>query len=92
MSIPTGGVEAAEWEIGDVFVGISSGAHMIYSNSGAYKEMINNLYVYGGITTGCAFNPSLDKFYATNHSNTRVVVYEDVHPHVIVDIIDAGVI
>jgi uncharacterized repeat protein (TIGR01451 family) len=90
MSIPAGDAEAATWNIGDVFVGTDFGTHMIFSNSGVYKETID--HGYGGQNTGCAFNPSLDKFYATNFANTRVVVYEDAHPHAIADIIDAGAI
>ncbi|PYK29421.1 MAG: hypothetical protein DME57_10330, partial [Verrucomicrobia bacterium] len=42
------------WESGDVFAGVSSGNYLVYSNSGAFKQTINNGTT--GYTTGCAFN------------------------------------
>ena len=35
----------------------------------------------GGFTTGCAFDPALNKLYTTNYSNSQVVVYDNADPH-----------
>lgn len=78
-------VKAAAWQVGDVFVGVSSGSYQVYDNSGVYKETISD--GLGGYTTGCAFNNALDKFYTTNFTSNAVVVYDIAHPHNIVQTI-----
>lgn len=77
------------WGVGDLFVGVSSGSYQVYTNAGVLKEIISD--GLGGFTTGCAFNPSLDKLYTTNFSNTKVVVYDDLSPHGILQTVDTGV-
>ena len=81
--------EAYDWQVGDVFVAVSNGSYQVYDSSGNLKEMISD--GMGGYTTGCAFNGALDKFYTTNFGNTKVVVYDEAHPHNIVQIIDTSV-
>src|SRR5687767_9362737 len=81
-------VQAADWAAGDVFVGVSSGSYNVYSNSGVFKETISD--GLGGPTTGCAFNPALNRLYTTNFSNSVVVVYNDAHPHTIAQSINTA--
>ena len=76
------------WQTGDVFVGVSNGTYQVYDNAGNFKESITD--GMGGFTTGCAFNPTLDRLYTTNFGNTKVVVYDNESPHAIVQIIDTG--
>lgn len=77
------------WVTGDVFVGVSNGSYQVYDNDGNFLETIND--GLGGFTTGCAFNPALDKLYTTNFSNTKVIVYDDLVPHPIVQTVDTSV-
>lgn len=79
---------AASWDVGDVFVGVSNGTYQVYDNNGVFKETISD--GLGGFTTGCAFNPDLSRLYTTNFSNTKVVVYDDPHPHPIVQVVDTN--
>lgn len=81
-------VEAADWALGDVFAGIASGSYKVFDNAGVFKETISD--GLGGFTTGCAFNPALDKLYTTNFSSTKVPVYDDAHPHAIGTTIDTN--
>ena len=76
------------WNVGDVFAGVANGSYNVYSNNGAFKETISD--GSGGFTTGCSFNPSLDKLYTTSFSVSRVVVYDDPIPHPIVQTITTG--
>jgi uncharacterized repeat protein (TIGR01451 family) len=76
------------WNVGDVFAGIANGSYNVYSNSGAFKETISD--GSGGFTTGCSFNPSLDKLYTTSFSVSKVVVYDNTIPHPIVQTITTG--
>jgi hypothetical protein len=80
--------EAAGWAVGDVFAGTGSGTYDVHNNSGVFKETITQAPL-GFAGTGCAFNPSLDKLYTTNF-NTEVVVFNDAHPHSIVQTVDTG--
>ena len=80
--------EGSTWNIGDVFVGISNGNYQVYDNTGIFKETIFN--GLGGFTTGCAFNPSLTKLYTTAFSATKVVVFDDLHPHSTIQVIDTN--
>src|SRR5688572_26563535 len=78
-------VGPAVWNIGDVFVGVGGGRYFVYDNNGVLKD---DQSINDGtglpFTTGCAFNPALDKLYTTNFSNNTVVVYQDngtaLHP------------
>ena len=81
-------VKAAAWQVGDVFVGVSSGSYKAYDNTGVFKETISD--GLGGYTTGCAFNNALNKLYTTNFTNTKVVVYDIVHPHNILQAVNTN--
>jgi DNA-binding beta-propeller fold protein YncE len=86
-AVPTPAV-GADWVVGDVFVAVGNGFYMVYTNSGLFKENIND--GLGGFTTGCAFNPSLTKLYTTNFTNTKVKVYDNTHPHNIGQTVDTA--
>jgi DNA-binding beta-propeller fold protein YncE len=87
---PVSQVAAEDWAVGDVFVGVSNGTYMVFSNAGVFKEQISQ--AMGGFTTGCAFDPLLTKLYTTNFSNTKVVVFNDAHPHTIAQVIDTNLV
>ncbi len=78
---------ATAWNVGDVFLGVSGGSYQVRDNAGALKETIND--GLGGFTTGCAFDAAGD-LYTTNFSNTKVVKYDDVSPHNILQVIDTN--
>ncbi len=80
---------ATTWVVGDIFAAIGNGAYSVYDNTGLFKETISD--GLGGFTTGCAFNPNLNKLYTTNFSNTKVIVYDDASPHGILQTVDTGV-
>ena len=88
LTLAAGATAATTWNVGDVFAGIASGSYNVYSNSGTFKETISD--GSGGFTTGCSFNPSLDKLYTTNFSASKVVVYDNASPHSIVQTITTG--
>jgi uncharacterized repeat protein (TIGR01451 family) len=88
LTLAASATAATTWNVGDVFAGIASGSYKVYSNSGAFKETISD--GSGGFTTGCSFNPSLDKLYTTNFSASKVVVYDNTSPHSIVQTITTG--
>ena len=88
LTLAASATAATTWNVGDVFAGIASGSYNVYSNSGAFKETISD--GSGGFTTGCSFNPSLDKLYTTNFSASKVVVYDNTSPHSIVQTITTG--
>ena len=78
-------VAATTWQIGDVFAGVANGQYNVYSNSGAFKETISS---GSSFTTGCSFNPALDKLYTTSFGNGNVVVYDDASPHAVAQTIN----
>jgi uncharacterized repeat protein (TIGR01451 family) len=84
----SGAAATTAWQIGDVFAGVASGQYKVYDNGGVFKETITD--GLGGFTTGCSFNPALDKLYTTNFSSSKVVVYDDASPHAIVQTITTG--
>jgi uncharacterized repeat protein (TIGR01451 family) len=88
LTLAASATAATTWNVGDVFAGIASGSYNVYSNSGTFKETISD--GSGGFTTGCSFNPSLDKLYTTNFSASKVVVYDNTSPHSIVQTITTG--
>ncbi|MDQ2940845.1 MAG: DUF11 domain-containing protein [Chloroflexota bacterium] len=69
------------WTAGDIFAGVGGGQYNVYTNAGTFKETITD--GSAGFTTGCAFNPALDKLYTTSFSAGNVVVYNDPSPHAI---------
>ena len=76
------------WVTGDVFAGVSNGTYQVYDNTGVFKEAISD--GLDGLTTGCAFNPSLTRLYTTNFRRAKVFVYDDPNPHPVSQIIDTG--
>jgi hypothetical protein len=79
---------ASDWALGDVFAGVSNGSYKVYDNAGVFKEtVIDGL---GGYTTGCAFNVTGDKFYTTDLSAGKLVVFDNTHPHAIQQTITTG--
>jgi len=88
LTLAAGATASTTWNVGDVFAGIASGSYNVYSNSGTFKETISD--GSAGFTTGCSFNPSLDKLYTTNFSASKVVVYDNASPHSIVQTITTG--
>lgn len=88
LTLAASATAATTWNVGDVFAGIASGSYNVYSNGGTFKETISD--GSGGFTTGCSFNPSLDKLYTTNFSSSKVVVYDNTSPHSIVQTITTG--
>lgn len=75
-------LSAEDWNVGDVFAGVSGGDYNVYDNDGIYKETINNGWT--GFTTGCAFNSDFSRLFTTAFSEAFVVVFDDAHPHNIV--------
>jgi uncharacterized repeat protein (TIGR01451 family) len=88
LTLVAAATAATTWNVGDVFAGVAGGSYNVYSNSGTFKETISD--GSGGFTTGCSFNPSLDKLYTTNFSASKVVVYDNASPHSIVQTITTG--
>jgi hypothetical protein len=90
LALAAGATASTTWAIGDVFAGVGGGQYKVYTNGGVFKETISD--GLGGFTTGCSFNPALDKLYTTNFSSTTttVVVYNDASPHAITQTINTG--
>ncbi len=65
-------MSSTAWVVGDLFAGVGGGVYKVFDNAGNFKEQISN--GLGGFTTGCAFNPTLDKLYTTDFSATKVIV------------------
>ncbi len=91
-------VGPAVWVAGDVFVAVGGGRYFVYDNAGVLKDDQSITGVGGGLgfTTGCAFNPALNKIYTTGFRlvGTSVESFADdgvtaVHPPV--DNIDTSV-
>jgi N-acetylneuraminic acid mutarotase len=84
-----GSIQASTtWNIGDVFAGVNNGSYNVYDESGVFKETISD--GLGSTTTGCAFNPPLDRLYTTNFGLTKVVAHDDASPHAVVQVIDTN--
>src|SRR5437899_2558650 len=87
---------ASDWVVGDVFVAVGNGCYQVYSNRGVLKETICDTLLPRvcdndgrcDLTAGCAFDPSLSRLFTTNFFKTKLVVYDIVYPHSIVQIID----
>lgn len=71
-------VEAADWAIGDVFLGVANGSYQVRAPNGTLKETVNS--GLGGFTTGCAFD-SKGNLYTTQFSANQVTVFANAHPH-----------
>jgi hypothetical protein len=76
-SQPAGATTA--WNVGDVFAAVSNGQYKVFDGGGAFKETLDD--GMGGFTTGCSFNPALDRLYTTNFTASRVVAYDNASPH-----------
>ncbi len=79
----------AVWTLGDVFAGVESGNYQVYSNSGTFKETINNSF--NGFTTGCQFNPTLTQLYTTAFGSGQLVKFADADPHPTSNVATPGV-
>jgi DNA-binding beta-propeller fold protein YncE len=79
---------ATTWNITDVFAATGGGKYNVYTNTGAFKETIDQ--GLGGFTTGCIFNPSGEQLYTTNFSSGAVVVFNDAEPHAVLPTISSG--
>lgn len=66
---------AVNWVNGDVFVGVDNGSYHAFDHNGNLKDSISD--GLGGITTGCAFNPTETKLYTTNWGHDKVEVYDN---------------
>ena len=78
-----------DWNTGDVFVTTGHGSHQVYYNNGVFKEAIQIANEQN--TTGCAFNPAGDRFYATYFVTGLVRVFDNASPHDVLQVIDTGV-
>jgi hypothetical protein len=72
----------------DVFLAVGDGTYHVYNNQGGFKEAIDD--EMGGYTSDRGFNPSLDRLYTTNYTNTKVVVYDDAREHAVLETINPG--
>jgi Kelch motif len=72
-------VPTATWTNGDVFAGVGNGSYKVFDNAGNFKETITS--GASNETTGCSFNPSIDKLYTTHFGANRVIVFDDIQPH-----------
>jgi hypothetical protein len=71
-------LQANDWHVGVVFVGVGNGKYKVYDNQGKFKEEIDP--GQGGLTGGCAFD-STYHLVTTNISNAKVLRYKIDHPH-----------
>jgi cysteine-rich repeat protein len=78
-----------DWSKGDVVVGVTNGSYNVFNNTGVFKETIYNGFG-GGATAGCAFNHDGSKLYTTVYLAGKVFVFDAVHPHNVLQIIDTG--
>ena len=69
-------LQASDWRVGDVFVGIGNGQYKVFDKDGNFKETISD--GQGGITGGCAFD-STYHLVTTNISNAKVLRYKIDH-------------
>jgi len=76
---------AAAWAPGDVFAAVSNGQYQVRDGAGVLKETLAD--GLGGFTTVCAFDSAND-LYTTNFSSTKVIKYDDIHPHGILQVIN----
>jgi hypothetical protein len=69
---------AADWEDGDVFVGLSTGTYNVYDNSGTLQETI--VQGGGGFAVNCAFDRA-GVLHTTAFATDEVVRFLNPHPH-----------
>lgn len=86
--MPMSSFASTTWNVGDLAVAVSGGCYQIRDNAGLLKETICDGLGY--YTTGCAWNPLLTRLYTTNFSSTKVVAYDNVSPHAILQVVDTG--
>jgi uncharacterized repeat protein (TIGR01451 family) len=77
--------QASTWVIGDVFLGVSEGQYQERAPNGTQRDLLND--GVGGTTTGCVEHGG--KLYTTDWGagNPQIVVYDETHPHPIVQTI-----
>ena len=97
--------QAAEWQRGDVFVGIGNGQYQVYRLTSSGDGLIYTLIETitdgsgtasgengsggNGYTAGCAFD-SASRLYSTNFSNTKVYRFSIPDPHTVSQTIDTN--
>jgi len=69
---------AADWNDGDVFVGLSNGTYNVYDNSGTLQESI--VQGGGGFAVNCAFDRS-GVLHTTAFATDEVIRFLAPHPH-----------
>jgi len=79
---------ASDWQQGDVFVGDGQGRYRVFSKDGIYKETLST--PVGGEATGCAFTPDFFRLYTTNHTNTKVHIFNASDPHALIGTLDTN--
>lgn len=65
---------APPWVTGDVFAAVQGGSYQVFDHNGNLQETISD--GLGGTTTGCAFDPAMDRLYTTNWTHDKVPVYD----------------
>jgi Kelch motif len=81
-------VPTSIWMTGDVFAGVGIGQYNVYDNAGNFKETIGSGASTN--TTGCSFNPALLELYTTHFQTNQVIVFDDAHPHNVLQTIGTG--
>ena len=65
----------AQWQVGDVFVGVGKGSYLVYRFNGTNYALVQTIGVAGfgssDQTSGCAFDSQLN-FYATDATSGKV--------------------
>jgi hypothetical protein len=78
-----------DWVKGDVFTAVGDGKYNVFSNTGVFKETIDTGFS-GKLTAGCAFNQDSSKLYTTVIGASKVVVFDMMHPHAILQTINTN--
>ena len=83
-ALPVAVAEAATWNKGDVFAGVSADGtnptgYKVFDNAGNPKENVGKA-TSTGFATGCGFDQQ-DNLYGTYFSNRNVIKFANAHPH-----------
>jgi cysteine-rich repeat protein len=79
----------SDWVKGDVVAAVGDGKYNVFSNTGVFKETIDTGFS-GTLTAGCSFNQDRSKLYTTVVGASKVVVFDTMHPHTILQTIDTS--
>jgi len=83
-----GAARAAVWNTGDLAIAVSGGCYQIRDNTGVLKDTICN--GGSGFTAGCSWDNERNKLYTTDFTALEVVVYDDLDPHAIQQVLRTG--